>query len=252
VVAAAEHLGDSLVEFFDTQGNMNPIDDVFGSTDLAQKRVADVSAVIDYLETQNAASDTCFSNKIDMDKIGIFGHSFGAFTTVAASSGVILGIAGPDERISTALPIAPAGALYLRAVDDPIAVLGAELDGTGPFDSEAVRIYDRADGPKHLVKLLGAGHFTPSEMCQFRLGELVDALGYPPCAVCDIVKQECPGGIDKMNEMRPAMQYLINSFFIANYAQDPLASQAAALIDPSGSGPTDYPQVWSQIEVTVP
>ncbi|MEC7394152.1 MAG: dienelactone hydrolase, partial [Verrucomicrobiota bacterium] len=48
-------------------------------------RVQDVSAVLDQLENLNQKSDLPLSGKLDLSRVGMTGHSFGALTTQAVS-----------------------------------------------------------------------------------------------------------------------------------------------------------------------
>jgi predicted dienelactone hydrolase len=72
-------------------------------------RVGDVTAVLDQLEAWQAATDHPLAGRLDLEHIGMSGHSFGAVTTQAIS-----GQATPrgdtsmtDSRIRAALPMSP-------------------------------------------------------------------------------------------------------------------------------------------------
>jgi predicted dienelactone hydrolase len=72
-------------------------------------RVGDVTAVLDQLEAWQAATDHPLAGRLDLEHIGMSGHSFGAVTTQAVS-----GQATPrgdtsmtDSRIRAALPMSP-------------------------------------------------------------------------------------------------------------------------------------------------
>jgi hypothetical protein len=103
--------------------------------------------------------------------------------------------------------------------------------------------------PKHLVKLLGAGHLTTSDMCMLDLQKQIEIFMFAPCSVCDIVTNGCPGGLPQMLETRPAMQYFTAAFFLAYLTQGPRRDRALMLLDPSGPGPTEFPAAWSAAEV---
>ncbi len=72
-------------------------------------RVQDVSAVLDQLEKWNQDSQHQLSGALDMEKVGMSGHSFGAVTTQAVSGQTFLrGNNRPtDPRIKAALPMSP-------------------------------------------------------------------------------------------------------------------------------------------------
>ncbi len=72
-------------------------------------RVHDVPAVIDQLGTWNRENGHPFSRRLDLQHLGMCGHSFGAVTTQAVS-GQTFGIAGQrftDKRIEAAIALSP-------------------------------------------------------------------------------------------------------------------------------------------------
>lgn len=70
-------------------------------------RVQDVDAVLDQLERWQQ-SEHPLRGRLDMDRIGMSGHSFGAITTQAVSGQRFpQGSVAPDSRITAALPMSP-------------------------------------------------------------------------------------------------------------------------------------------------
>jgi predicted dienelactone hydrolase len=250
VVASPDHTGDTLVEFFESKGGQNPLDDAALAMEVASHRVADVSAIIDALGTP-APDDACFGGLVDGARVGAFGHSFGGFTALAAEGGALFD-AGPDARVKAVLPVAPGGVAFTKVGSDPLLAMGGDADVTTTFTEETKKAYDRAAQPKYLVKLLAAGHLTTSDMCQLRLAEQIDVFGFAPCSVCTIVRDGCPGGVEQMLKTRPAMQYFTAAFFVAHLGAGERAARAATLLDPSGPGPAAFPLAWSVAEVEQP
>ncbi len=72
-------------------------------------RVEDVSAVISQLEIWNEDSASALFGKVDLAKIGMSGHSFGARTTMATSGEEVAYIPGEtqDPRIKAAVVLSP-------------------------------------------------------------------------------------------------------------------------------------------------
>jgi len=72
-------------------------------------RFRDVAAVIDQLERWNQADDSPLSGRLDMKRIGMSGHSFGAVTTQGVSGQRTArgGAAFTDARIKAALAMSP-------------------------------------------------------------------------------------------------------------------------------------------------
>ena len=71
-------------------------------------RVKDISAVIDELEKWNKNKEHPLYNRMDLTKIGMSGHSFGAVTTQAVSGQTFQsGISFTDTRIKAAVMFSP-------------------------------------------------------------------------------------------------------------------------------------------------
>jgi predicted dienelactone hydrolase len=72
-------------------------------------RVKDVSAVLDQLERWNIATNHIFAGRMDLRRVGMSGHSFGAVTTQAVSGQRAAGgrFALQDQRIRAALAMSP-------------------------------------------------------------------------------------------------------------------------------------------------
>ena len=75
-----------------------------------QLRVQDVPAVLDQLELWNKANSHALAGRLDMGRIGMSGHSFGAVTTQAVSGQSFpLGKQFTDPRIKAAVVMSPSG-----------------------------------------------------------------------------------------------------------------------------------------------
>lgn len=72
-------------------------------------RAGDVPAVLEQLEAWNAAADHPLHRRLDLDHVGMSGHSFGAVTTQAVSGQSFLrgGATLTDSRIDAALAFSP-------------------------------------------------------------------------------------------------------------------------------------------------
>lgn len=71
-------------------------------------RVGDVPAVLDQLERWNKLDGHALMGRLDLKRIGMSGHSFGAVTTQAVSGQTPpLGAGSTDKRIKAALPMSP-------------------------------------------------------------------------------------------------------------------------------------------------
>jgi predicted dienelactone hydrolase len=74
-----------------------------------RQRTADIPAVLDRLEAWNAGHQPPFAGRMDLRKIGMSGHSFGALTTQAVSGETfpIIGTKLTDPRIKAAIAFSP-------------------------------------------------------------------------------------------------------------------------------------------------
>jgi predicted dienelactone hydrolase len=72
-------------------------------------RVQDVPAVLNQLEIWNAASTIPLRGRLDLKKVGMSGHSFGAVTTQAVGSETLpaVGQRFTDSRIRAAIVLSP-------------------------------------------------------------------------------------------------------------------------------------------------
>lgn len=73
-------------------------------------RVQDVTAVLDQLEVWSKDTAHAFAGRLDLKRVGMSGHSFGAVTTQAVSGQVApLGKGCTDNRIKAAVIMSPSG-----------------------------------------------------------------------------------------------------------------------------------------------
>ncbi len=72
-------------------------------------RIEDVSAVLDQLEIWNTDPQHALYQKLDLNRVGMSGHSFGALTTQAVSGQTLLTTASStrDQRIKAAAALSP-------------------------------------------------------------------------------------------------------------------------------------------------
>ncbi len=137
-------------------------------------RVGDVHYVLDEL-TRRASADAGWPwRALDLSRVGMSGHSFGAQTTLAVSgqqSPGVGGMAGYDKRITAAIALSP-NARNKRALDKQYGSItmpfmsitgtldGAVLgDGTQPSDRE-LPFRHMAPGNKYLLVMDGGDHMV--------------------------------------------------------------------------------------------
>lgn len=161
VVVAPDHAGNTtLDQFTGSEADRETI---------VRDRPLDVSRVLDAV--LDGSVDQEITDIVDADAIGLIGHSFGAYTTLAVGGGVAaLGIHA-DERVSVLVPLAPAvGGLSdgdLAAVDVPTMVISGTLDETTPISPNTERVVDLVEGPLTRVDLEGATHQSFTDVCDY-------------------------------------------------------------------------------------
>ncbi len=162
VVAAMDHVGNTTEDVMAAAGQpMDPATMVERLNSFVTDRPTDVSFVIDRMLAGDA------DLQIDPERVGVSGHSFGGWTTLAS--------AGNDNRVRAALPLAPAGGQSRQWTSSiaghladalamtwerevPTLFLVAEHDAILPLDSMHDLI-ERTPHPRRAVNLLNADHF---------------------------------------------------------------------------------------------
>jgi predicted dienelactone hydrolase len=127
-------------------------------------RTKDVSFAIDQLEKLNAANSP-LQKKLDLDQIGMAGHSFGAETTLVASGGRLPGMSEKlsDPRIKAAIAMSPpfANEMELGDVHVPVFVMTGTLDEGFTKAADRRAAFDMISTPETcLVIFNGLDHMT--------------------------------------------------------------------------------------------
>ena len=109
----------------------------------ATNRPLDVKFAVDQIEKMNE-NDPLFKKRLDLDRIGVAGHSFGAYTTLAIAGETFLTrtgkeVSGADPRVKAAIPMsAPLSSNRLRA-DEAFAKIKIPcLHMTGTKDTSPI------------------------------------------------------------------------------------------------------------------
>jgi len=171
-VAAPDHAGNTA------------FDAIFGGSDpfevVALNRPADVSFVVTQMLERNADPLDRFAGRLDPDRIGVTGHSFGGFTTLAVASG--FETVPADSRVDAILPISPVSTLLtedeLGSIEIPMLVLGGTADTTTPVDPQSSTAFSQVSArPRYRVDVHEAGHNSFTDICP--IGDALLAVGVP-------------------------------------------------------------------------
>ncbi len=164
VVVAADHPGDALADWLG--GTF--VDDRTNETG----RVGDSGFLLDQfvgraVDATGEANLADLAAVIDPDRVAAIGHSYGAYTGLAASAGV-RGIE-PDGRIKAVVGLQP----YTRSMSDaalsrvktPTLLVIAEFDQTTPAVTDGDRPWRLLNGsPTWRLDVAGAAHHASSDM----------------------------------------------------------------------------------------
>ena len=161
VVVCPDHTGNSLVTELPGGVIVNSGGAGYTVANALDDRPRDVSFLVDSMTELDASDpDGRFTGKIDLDNVGVTGHSFGGLTTLLAME--------TDPRFDAGAPMAPA-APESSNIDRPVMFFTATEDKTlqnGPTEAN----YRNLTGPKMWISVIDAGHFSFSNGCPLGIG----------------------------------------------------------------------------------
>jgi predicted dienelactone hydrolase len=135
---------------------------------------ADVSFVIDELQSRDAEPDWTLAGLIDFDNIGLTGHSLGGLTVMLAAYGE-----RADPRIDAIVPISPPACFLpddlARNASLPAMIIGGSKELI-VSPSWIALAYEIASPPKYYANIIGADHirFGDFDITDDKLGNIVD------------------------------------------------------------------------------
>ncbi len=143
--------------------------------DNAVNRPRDISFAIDQLTKLNS-DDSLFKHRLDLERIGVAGHSFGGYTTLAVAGEVFFGVTGTehsyaDPRVKATIAMSAPAPLNKRDLDASFAKIKIpifHMTGTrddspiGETKAEDRRIsFDHIkNAPEYLVIFKDADHMV--------------------------------------------------------------------------------------------
>ncbi|MBL8764801.1 MAG: hypothetical protein JNM07_11080 [Phycisphaerae bacterium] len=178
VIFAPTHPGDSAPDLY--AGTLMAIHDAL------RARPRDVSFVIDRALTMNADPQAPFFERIDPARIGVSGHSFGGFTSLAVASGYEDYAA--DSRVRAVLPCGPSSDLLEARKLSSLTVPTLLLDGLGALAVQGRTWSLLQADPGHLALVRDANHFSfLASFCSFY--ETLESRGGPQWLLDDLAGQ---------------------------------------------------------------
>ena len=146
VVVAPDHTGNTLLDLGDDPNS-------------ATNRPLDISFLYDEMSRATDEPGGRFEGWVDTSlPFGVTGHSFGSFTSLA--------VASTDPRVGAALPMAFTGPISSSYSAATLLMLATEDMTIGLDQNEAIRnAYDALPGPRWLVEVVDAGHYSFTISC---------------------------------------------------------------------------------------
>jgi predicted dienelactone hydrolase len=126
-----------------------------------RNRPADVTFAIDQVEKLNQ-DDPTFKGRLDLDHIGMAGHSFGSFTTLAIAGEVFLAgsVSWADPRVKAAIPMSPSVPRNKDRLDESFSKIKIPcFHVTGTLDDSPVGNTRAADRRLPFDHINGADQF---------------------------------------------------------------------------------------------
>ena len=157
IVVSPSHTGNTSSDFSDTLEQAGA------------KRVPDVSYMLDVFLGRSDIQGDAFHRRIDPDRIGVLGHSFGGGTALGMVAGFYVALA--DSRVRAVMPIS-ATVLdrftdeALADVTEPVLFLGGTEDTSVPIENHDYG-FDKLTGSSavYQVDIVGAGHNHFAAIC---------------------------------------------------------------------------------------
>jgi predicted dienelactone hydrolase len=206
VVASTDHEGGTLYDV--VRGQLSNV--AVG----VETRPVDVIYLLNRLS--RLKEDDPLYGLLDLDRIGVTGHSFGALTS--------LRVAGMDPRVKAIVPQAPVDAnldwLGLPqpvVLHIPVHIQAAHDDKTLPWATNIEPTLLVLRDPLWLLDISHGGHFTFSDLCAFDLGSIVDQvhLDIPGADIRKVLNDGCGPASPPSTIAQPLINHFAVSFFNA-------------------------------------
>ncbi len=180
VVMSPEHTGNA---------QASPTDSF---DEAAEKRVPDVSFLLDRIIARSRDPADRFYQRIDESRIGVLGHSFGGMTAIGTAAGWAEAAADPRVRAIAPMSAVIDGDLQsderegpnagfteaqLFSITIPVMLMGGTEDINVPVENNAIAFEQIVNAPRvHRVDIIGATHNHFAAIC--KIGDLLIYSGF--------------------------------------------------------------------------
>jgi predicted dienelactone hydrolase len=216
VVVAPNHTGNTAEDVF--KGRSLPFEQT------VRNRPRDISFLIDRMIARSRDRLDPFYRVINPFQIGVAGHSFGGFTTLAMAAGH--GDFAADPRVRAIFPIAPAARILtdaeLARIKVPTFVLGGTLDSTTPIEPNSRITFEEPSSRRvYRADIKNATHTHFASIC--KLAQVLLDLDQPLSFIISVVPgylETCSAGAFPIAEAERIQNLYAVSFFRRHLLQD--------------------------------
>jgi predicted dienelactone hydrolase len=213
VVAAPDHVGNTAVDLI-----------VPGPPFTITDRPLDVSFVITRMLERSLDPADPLYGRVDPDRVGVAGHSFGGFTTLAVAAG--FGGVPADPRVRAIVPISPVSTILSEAelggILLPTMIVGGSSDTTTPVDPQSAWAEQHVAGrPLYRVDVLDAGHNSFTDICA--IGAALIGAGLPPGLLGFLLgnlDEGCSPELVAIEEAHRLTSHYVVAFMLSHLAGD--------------------------------
>lgn len=207
VVASTDHEGGTLGDV--VRGNLQNV--AVG----VETRPVDVSYLLNRFS--RLKEDDPLYGLLDLEHIGVTGHSFGALTSMR--------VAAMDKRVKAIVPQAPVDAnlawLGLPMpvqLGIPVHIQAAHEDKTLEWDTNIEPTKLVMQSPWSLLDIVKGGHFTFSDLCAFDLSRAVElvSLDIPGTDIRKVLEDGCGPTSPPASVAQPLINHFGIAFFNAH------------------------------------
>ncbi len=204
-----------------------------GTTEGIEKRPVDILFLLAVLE--RLKSDDFLFGHVDLSRIGMSGHSFGALTSLRVAA------MDPKKRLKVIVPQAPTstdiawlGLPMPVKLGIPVMIQGARLDDTLEWDANIVPAWAALEKPRWLLDITRGGHFTFSDLCAFDLANAAAQANImvPGANIQKVLNDGCGPMAPRAEVAQPLMNHyavaLFNGVLRGNKASMDLLKPGAA------------------------
>ncbi len=207
VVASTDHEGGTLFDV--VRGELQNV--AVG----VETRPVDVTYLLNRL-ARLKEGDPLFG-QLDLEHIGVTGHSFGALTSMR--------VAATDKRVKAIVPQAPVEAAIAWLglpmpvqLGIPVHIQAAHEDKTLKWEEHIAPTLPLLERPWWLLDIVKGGHFTFSDLCAFDLASIVDRvqLDIPGADIRTVLEDGCGPTSPPATIAQPLINHFAIAFFNAH------------------------------------